>query len=62
MLELAPTVRDKTFQMIFKVELFLNNSRMTKPNEFKFGTVVEYHVPNKLQVVLLHNLDLFPCY
>ena len=35
---------------------------MTEPNKFKLGTVVEYHVPNKLQVVLLHNLNLFPCY
>ena len=35
---------------------------MTESNKFKFGTVVEYHVPNKLQVVLLHNLDLFLSY
>ena len=35
---------------------------MTEPDKLKYNTAVDYYVPNKLQVVLLNNLDLFPCY
>ena len=38
----------KPFKWFLKLNYFLNKSRMTEPNKFKFGTVVEYHVPNKL--------------
>ena len=39
----------KPFKWFLKLNYFLNNSRMTEPNKFKFGTVVKYYVPNKLQ-------------
>ena len=52
----------KPFKWFLKLNYFLYNSRMTKPNKFKFNTVVEYYVPNKFQVVSLHNLNFFLCY
>ena len=57
-----PTVRGKTFKSFLKLNYFLNNSRATEQNKFKFGIVVEYHVINKFQFVLLHNINFFPCY
>ena len=41
---------------------FLDNSKTTEPNKFKFGIVVEYYVISKLHSILLHNLDFFLCY
>ena len=52
----------KPFKWFLNLNYFLNNSKTTEPNKFKFGIVVEYYVINKLQFVLLHNLYLFLCY
>ena len=52
----------KPFKCLLRLDCFLNNSGTTQPNMFKFCTKIDYYVINKFQFVLLHNLDLFPCY
>ena len=52
----------KPFKWFLKLNYFLNSSKTTEPNKFKFDIVVKYYVINKLQFVLLHNLNFFLCY
>ena len=52
----------KPFKWFLKLDCSLNDSRTTKPIMFKNCTMVEYHVTNKFQFVLLCNFNFFPHY
>ena len=53
------TVRDKTVQIFCEVRIFPECLMNPHSNQFKFCTVVEYHVTKKYQFKLLHNFYFF---